>query len=79
MRAAKPRFLQKSLRVDGSTQSIRCERTFFLDLCLKHKSEGRISQLSPALCEHIHAFKLLISLLTDVIVKYVLFAFEMRD
>ena len=75
----KPRFLQKSLRVNGSTQSIRRERTFFLDLCLKHKSEGRISQLSPVLCEHIHAFKLLISLLTDVIVKYVLFAFEMRD
>lgn len=32
----------------------------------------KISQLSAALCEHIHAFKLLISLLTDVIVKYVL-------
>lgn len=36
------------------------------------------SQMSAALCEHIHAFKLLISLLTDVIVKYVLFAFKIR-
>lgn len=60
-------------------RSIRNGRTFSLDLCLKHKSGGKASQLSAALCEHIHAFKLLISLLTDVIVKYVLFAFTMRD
>lgn len=75
----KPHFLQKQLDLNGKTHYIRDQWIFSLDLCLKHKSGGETSQLSTALCEHIHAFKLLISLLTDVIVKYVLFAFKMRD
>lgn len=37
-----------------------------------------VSQLFVALSAHIHAFKLLLALLTDVIVKYVSSAFRMR-